>query len=403
MNRGTVMEIRKNAAVVLTPGGEFLLVKANGVSVGEEITWTEEDRIPALAASSSVRTRRRVFSVASVAVLLLAVIAIWSMRPPAVVAYVSMDINPSLELGLDARERVLELRAVNADAEAIVQGISYRGKPVEEVMREVAQKLASAKLLGSGNEEIVIASVRVRSVDDRWETQVTEKIKQVLQQTGIEASASGTAEVKIETVSLPAEVRKEAVEKGISSGKMAIWLAAEKSGREVPLAQIREQSVESISSSIGGLKHVLEEGRFDKDDKDAWKRMLAEQKEERKQKKEERKNRKPDDAKEQTADSGKDKAGREKKYKEDKEDKEDKDDKKAKEDKAGEDGEAGKDEKKEGREQKNRGAGGNDRYENDRTDDDDRGIQNEKDRKDRENGKPSRREQQNEDRGARGH
>jgi hypothetical protein len=275
--RGTVMELDKGTAVVLTPDGQFLRIRASGVSVGEEITWADSDRIE-IRGVSSARKRSRIYAAASAAALMLLFFTLWAMRPPAVVAYVSMDINPSLELGLDARQRVLELRAINANAEAVVQGIRYRGEPVEEVMREIGQNLASAHFLGRGNEEIVIASVRVRSVDEEWEREVTEKISQILQQSGSPDRAAEEAAVRIETVSLPPEIRKEAIEQGISTGKMAIWLAAEQSGRSLPLSEMQELSLESISSSIGGIKQVLEKNSIDQKSQDGWKKLLEEKK-----------------------------------------------------------------------------------------------------------------------------
>lgn len=278
MNRGTIVEIGEGSAILLTPEGEFVRVKAGeDAEIGREVEWSVSDRLPVRTARAA-RTRRRFAAGAFAAVLLMLVAALWSFRPPTVVAYVSMDINPSMEMGLDAKERVRELNALNPDAEAITRGIAYKGKPVEEVMRILAQKLADAKLLNPGDGEIIIASVRLHTVDEDWESHVIEKMESVLRQAGTDEAAGNGNALTIETVYLPAEVREEAQEQGISSGKMAVWLAAESEGYEVELDDLKKKSVEAVASSLGGVKKVLEDSRIDKDDKTAWKEMLAEQK-----------------------------------------------------------------------------------------------------------------------------
>src|SRR5262249_32450640 len=148
----------------------------------------------------------------SAAALLLLVWGLWAfaLRPPQVVAYVTMDVNPSVEMGLDAKEKVRKLRAVNEDAKPIIAGLIYRGKDVETVTEEIAEKLVAAHILNVEDGEVVIASVPMRTVADNWEQGVTAKMKQAIET----ASKPG---LEIMTVSLPREVRDEAKANGISA------------------------------------------------------------------------------------------------------------------------------------------------------------------------------------------
>ncbi|WP_123041709.1 anti-sigma factor domain-containing protein [Cohnella candidum] len=293
MNRGTVMEKKGGTAVLLTPDGQFVRVKASrDAAVGEEIPWTEADRVAGQSASTG-RRRRWISAGAFAAALLLFVVALVSFRTPPVVAYVSMDINPSIELGLDAKERVRELRALNEDAAVIVDGVKYKGKPVEDVTKALAGKLAESHILTpETGGDIVIASVSVRKVGEGWEAQVAAKISSVLQEAGTgskvtQPDSSGTKpSLTIETLYLPEEVREEAQENGLSAGKMAFWLAAENSGREIPLEELQKTSVRKVASDWGGVEKVLKDGKIDKGDKESWKQLLAEAKSKNKQLKE---------------------------------------------------------------------------------------------------------------------
>jgi len=251
MNRGTVMSLERGSAIVLTPDGRFVRVKnRGGFQVGEEIAGDAFARaIP--------RSRKRVLQGgASVAALLLVFAAFLLTRTPPVVAYVSMDVNPSIEFGLDKNERVRELLAENEDARQLIDGVKYKGETIERVMDEVARKLVEDRVLTPEDGDIVIASVPVKSVDPGWEQQVTRKMIASLNEASEHKPDAGVS-LEITAISVPKEVRDEAKANGISSGKMAFWLVSESQGHEVELETLKKQSMKEIASSWGGVKKVL--------------------------------------------------------------------------------------------------------------------------------------------------
>src|SRR5690242_7947470 len=130
MNRGIVMEIYKRHLVVLTPDGQFRKVPARKMAVvGEEIRFAEP------VAYRRPRALRSAMIGAS-AVLLLLCVPLFAKQYASgapVVAYLTMDINPSVELGVGDDDRVMELRAVNSDGAKVTKGLPYKGQPVETV------------------------------------------------------------------------------------------------------------------------------------------------------------------------------------------------------------------------------------------------------------------------------
>lgn len=275
MNRGTVMELGSKKTVVLTPSGQFLHIKRQlHHQVGEEITFSAE---------SNIRLSRHwLASGLSAAALLLLFIGLWTFRTPPVVAYVTMDINPSVELGLDSKERVRELRAVNDDAKVLIEGIEYRGRDLDAVMSEIADKLVAANILSLTDGEVVIASVPVKSIEVEWENDVTAKMKEALLQAAEQKNIETVKNIHITTVSLPAEVREEAKQNGVSSGKMAFWLMAQSQGHDVSLETVQKQSLKKIAASWGGVDSVMHDDDNRKQKKDEWKKLLKEVKDKRK-------------------------------------------------------------------------------------------------------------------------
>ncbi|QMV43436.1 anti-sigma factor domain-containing protein [Cohnella cholangitidis] len=252
MNRGTVMALHKRSAVVLTPDGQFVRVKRQAqFAVGDEISdFPMERAVP--------RIRRRLLqSGALVSMVMVVLIGFLVFRTPPVVAYVTMDINPSIELGLDAKTKVRELRAVNEDAEALIAGLKYRGRDLETVMNELAGRLIAKHVLTMDDPEIMIASVPVKAIEKQWENNVTVKMTEILNEATKREQPEQIGELEVMTVSVPAEVREEANKNGVSSGKMAFWMESESQGHKVSLETLKTKSLKEIAASWGGVNKVM--------------------------------------------------------------------------------------------------------------------------------------------------
>jgi len=100
MNKGIVMELAADYLIVMTPDGSFRKIPRDRRScdVGEEIVFADGPR-------SAARRWFRLPSYAAAAIVACLVIAagiFGSFGTGRVVAYVSMDINPSVELGINS-------------------------------------------------------------------------------------------------------------------------------------------------------------------------------------------------------------------------------------------------------------------------------------------------------------
>ena len=337
MNRAVIMSLEGSRAIVLAEGGRFLRVpRQPQYEVGDEIELEPEEAAPGRR-RTIVRRRTFLVAAASCAAAVMLIASVWTFRTPPVVAYVTMDINPSLELGIDGKEKVRSLEALNADAEPIVESVSFKGKDVETVAAELAAELASRHLLSGPDSEVVLASVPMRDVSKQWEAEVTGKLKRAIEAAGTEpptatapadaaetggadAPATGTGPAaaqgtpgaageasgqagagspeagegertaaaagshaagsapKVTTVSVPKEVREAARQNGVSAGKMAFWLKAESEGHDVALDTLKKESLKKIAASWGGVGQVLEgggSGTSDGTSGDEWMRLLA--------------------------------------------------------------------------------------------------------------------------------
>ena len=76
----------------------------------------------------------------------------WVQRP---VSYVSIDVNPSIELALNRFDRVVYAAAYNLEGEEILNGLSLKGKKYTEAIHEVVECEGMRAYL-SGPSEVVL-------------------------------------------------------------------------------------------------------------------------------------------------------------------------------------------------------------------------------------------------------
>ncbi|MCA0757478.1 anti-sigma factor domain-containing protein [Paenibacillus sp. N4] len=261
MKRGVVMSVNKQHAIVMTADGQFLRAPISGkTQIGEELTFDEEYK-PARI----FKPVYRYSGAAAIVLLLMLPLLLYIGRDaPPVVAYLSMDINPSVEIGVDEEDKVRELHALNEDGEKIIQGLDYKGMKVEVVAASILQRANVSHYLDTPNKEIFITSVILNGQTGLtldYESILAKKVDEAIR--SLLAKLSGeAASANVTTLSVPYEVRDAAAANGISSGKMALYLMAKAEGYMLELEQIQQQSITKVTEPIGGVKAIVEQAEY---------------------------------------------------------------------------------------------------------------------------------------------
>ncbi|MFF2888966.1 anti-sigma factor domain-containing protein [Paenibacillus sp. NPDC057967] len=259
MKRGIVMSVHAKHAVVMTVEGQFIRAPLQGSpQIGEEIVFEEEQSEPRRMKWNRISMRYTAIA-AMLGIMLIAGLAYAFSATHPVVAYLTMDINPSVEIGVDGGEKVRKLRALNEDGEQIIAGIAYKGVDVETVAAAILEQASNAHYLDAPHKDILITSVLLNGKKQpglEFESLLTSKLDEKLQKWLAEHTGTNQA-VTITTLSVPESLRVEADANGISSGKMAVYLMAKYEGYQVELSKLKEESIDSWSEPIGGMKSIV--------------------------------------------------------------------------------------------------------------------------------------------------
>lgn len=129
MHKGVVLESNENETVVLEDNGDVLKLYPKGIlAVGQQVYFFNEDiynEKNTLLVFSKMKST--IIGIGLVAAMFMFFV-LYGSNTPQVAAIVSIDINPSIELSLDARNYVVSAEALNQDAVSLMQGINVKGK-----------------------------------------------------------------------------------------------------------------------------------------------------------------------------------------------------------------------------------------------------------------------------------
>ncbi|MED4903245.1 anti-sigma factor domain-containing protein [Parageobacillus thermoglucosidasius] len=217
MKKGIVLEFDDEFVTLLTPDGEFIQVKKESeCEIGEEIE-------AGIVQKPNVRRRslRYIMSFVAAAVLLIATL----LRFPSdeVYAYMSIDINPSIEIGVNEQLKVIKLKAYNKEGKKIVsQLVHWQKKAFIDITKEIIELSMKKGYLQKGGQVLITTVERKHHAASSRElsTELT-KIQHSYQRKNI----------IVKTEESTMEVRKEAVKKGMTTGKL---LQIEQKTKSVP-------------------------------------------------------------------------------------------------------------------------------------------------------------------------
>lgn len=171
------------------------------------------------AAEKRVRKKTHWTSLAAAAVLALICcggFAAWQ-NASAVASVISLDVNPSIQLRVNAREKVLSADPMNEDAEVILENMELKGSQLNVAVNAIVGSLLQHGYLDRISSAILI------SVEDsdaqrasRLENSLMDQVNATLQ------NASSGAEILSQVVERTDGLEDKAAASGISVGKAAL-------------------------------------------------------------------------------------------------------------------------------------------------------------------------------------
>ncbi len=234
--RGVVAKITGNSCIILSSEGTYAKVPLPfpEIKVGAEILY----RVPLLS-----KSLKPMLLVASVLILFMSFYLVDQVIiPQQAVAYVSLDIDPSLEMSVDKNMRVIKVHCFNDNAVSLVEPLELEGKMLESAIAELINHAIDMKYLTVGQDNILISSIS--SSQEPFPVN-QEALYEVMEESLASRGCSGHVEIyKGDKI-----IHTAAKDNNISAGKYIIYEQLIKSGRNVNLDDIRQETVGQLATA----------------------------------------------------------------------------------------------------------------------------------------------------------
>jgi len=156
------------------------------------------------------------------------------------VNYVSLDINPSVELGVNVFDTVVTVEPVNEDGQDLLEAKDVIGLPIEKAIEDLVEEAADQDYIADNGTTVI--AVTAESDDERVALKLQEKSAQ-----GVSLAMSNKkviAEVYQDCSDLA--LRAEAKEQGVSPGKYKLIMMMQTLDPSITVEQYKEAKVSQI-------------------------------------------------------------------------------------------------------------------------------------------------------------
>lgn len=160
-------------------------------------------------------------------------------------ASVYMDVNPSLTLKINSKERVTSVHAENADAERILQGMDLRNTDIDTAVNAILGSMIRNGYLYEGNDMILLSmECRDAQKGDAIRQRLSAEINDSL------SAKIGRATVLEQQLGEIADLEKKARENQISLGKAAMIAKAVNENESLSFEELSQMSISELMKKL---------------------------------------------------------------------------------------------------------------------------------------------------------
>ncbi|HET6872818.1 MAG TPA: anti-sigma factor domain-containing protein, partial [Sporolactobacillaceae bacterium] len=234
MSSGILMSKEGRQGVILTKDGTFETVrlpKDQKVRIGEEIH---------VRSSRVLRIPKSALSALAACLLLFAAVGAFGLgnQNKAVAAYVSFDINPSFEAGLNRDLHIVSVHSMNKDGSKLLSQIKdYKNLTLDEFTSKVAKTLDKDGYFNQQPQVVVSVTLTQASSNQNakpLEAKIT-KALEPLNETPDFKSNKGVVQV----IQTSLKTHEQAKKLGLTAGKYTLYKNAAKESQAVTADQAK--------------------------------------------------------------------------------------------------------------------------------------------------------------------
>ncbi|MGZ4161454.1 MAG: anti-sigma factor domain-containing protein, partial [Neobacillus sp.] len=217
MKKGIIMEMDDAFLTLLTPEGEFLRARRQNEQyvIGEEIHFfpLKGHKSQRLYPIKNLLKVKPVWVVSVVAALLIFLGSFIPMyQDNKAYAYMSIDVNPSIEIGVNKKMQVVELTGFNKEGKKVISSIyNWRKKDIYKITKTIFSEMKKEGFM-KNNETVIISTVHTTKPVEQVEAKLKENLEEI-------KTSVNNQQLQVTVYTSTEKEREKALEQGITTGR----------------------------------------------------------------------------------------------------------------------------------------------------------------------------------------
>ncbi|MBU7006469.1 anti-sigma-I factor RsgI family protein [Phosphitispora fastidiosa] len=240
--RGLVVKVKNPYYLILAADGTYHKVPLSGnpsVNVGAQAEFSTANR-----SFSHFRYLKQAALAASLLLVVLAFGFYTMFTGAEAAAYISLDINPSIELEIDDDLKVTGVNLLNPDAAKLMAKISLKGSSLSTAVELMLSRALQDGYLKSGEKNLILSTITLNgnskgNIDlDSLAVYLEKPV------------ANEAVDIEIVITSTDKALRDEAAKEGLSTGKLLVYKDALQSSGKLTIDQVKQTSITQLENEL---------------------------------------------------------------------------------------------------------------------------------------------------------
>ncbi len=234
----------------------------------------QEKKVPTkpISISTARKKKRRVYmSLATIAAVVMLVIGGTFMTADATETFLSIDVNPSVELEANIDGEIIDVEPKNEDAKRLVENLELKGKSMEAAVVELLDAMVVEKYITNDEANIVLSVFNNdKNKSEEIKLELTSQLNIYFEESGINGNLhwQQLSEEEYNTI------KEKADDNAVSFGKMVMIDRLLAISDEFTEAELLSMSIDEIEDHLEAMgidvddifDDIDEDGRDDDDD-----------------------------------------------------------------------------------------------------------------------------------------
>jgi hypothetical protein len=234
---GIILELNNKRAIVMTNDAGFKAIQSKpGMFIGQQVDIGKSPvKMPIL---TGIRYSYSLgFALSVVFLFILVSLVIFSSQNK-VYAYMSVDINPSIELAINRDMRIITIKGLNQDGKVLLRGIHFKNMPVEKALMTLIRIAKQNQFFhNDGHYVLIAAAIKPESLNKPFLLdQSIEKVRENLKE----------QDIHLHFIRTTLTQRKAALQENLSLGRYLLSHKAIQHGQLLNPGQAKTEPISAL-------------------------------------------------------------------------------------------------------------------------------------------------------------